>query len=84
MKFLELKATGETLDMKRGGVITYDTDVTTEGPGVIMLDNPTGEYGVTLISQYHPGGQVKVVMKAVMTPAKKYDIGQVVARLAVF
>lgn len=84
MKFLELKATKESLNMKLGGVITYDTDVTTEGPGVIMLDNPTGEYGVALISQFHPGGPVKVIMKAVMSPAKKYEVGQVVARLAVF
>lgn len=84
MKFISLIATKESLDMKRGGVITYETDATTEGPGVIMLDNPTGEYGVTLISQYHPGGPVKVVMKAVTSPAKKYEVGQVVARLAVF
>ena len=85
MQFLELKATKETVDVKSGGVITYETDVTTEGPGVILTDNPTGEYSVALLSTYHPGGPVKVLMKGVgPTGNKKYNVGDVVAKLAVF
>lgn len=85
MKFLELKATNETIDVKAGGVIIYDTDVTTDGPGVILTDNPTGEYSLSLLSTYHPGGQVRVLMKGVSsTGNKKYKVGDVVAKLAVF
>ncbi len=85
MKFIELKATKESVNVKAGGVITYETDVVTEGPGVILTDNPTGEYGLALLSTFHPGGPVKVLMKGVSASGnKKYEIGQVVAKLAVF
>lgn len=85
MKFLELKATKETIDVKAGGLIIYETDVTTEGPGVILTDNPVGEYSMALLSTYHPGGPVKVLMKGVSQAGnKKYNVGDVVAKLAVF
>lgn len=85
MKFLELKATKESIDVKAGGVITYETDVETDGPGVILTDNPTGEYGLALLSTFHPGGRVRVLMKGVgQTGNKKYNVGDVVAKLAVF
>ena len=85
MKFIELKATKETIDVKMGGVIIYDTDIVTEGPAIILMDNPTGEYSLSLISSYHPGGQVKVLMKGVnSTGNKKYQVGDTVAKLAVF
>jgi hypothetical protein len=85
MKFLELKATKETIDVKNGGVIIYETDIVTDGPGVILTDNPTGKYSVALLSTYHPGGQVKVLMKGVGPDGnKKYSVGDVVAKLAVF
>lgn len=85
MQFLELKATKESIDVKAGGVIIYETDVITEGPGVILSDNPTGEYSLALLSTYHPGGPVKVLMKGVSpTGNKKYNIGDTVGKLAVF
>lgn len=85
MKFIDLKATKETIDVKVGGLITYDTDVVTDGPGVILTYNPTGEYSLALLSTFHPGGAVKVLMKGVSAAGnKKYEVGQVVARLAVF
>lgn len=85
MKILELTATKETIDIKAGGAIIYETNVTTEGPGVILTDNPKGEYSVALLSTYHPGGPVQVIMKGVgPTGNKKYEVGQVVAKIAVF
>lgn len=85
MKFLELKAVKETIDVKLGGAIVYETDVVTEGPAIILMDNPTGEYSLALISSYHPGGPVKVIMKGVgSTGNKKYNVGDTVAKLAVF
>ena len=85
MKFIELKATKETIDVKAGGLIVYETDVTTEGPGVILTDNPTGEYSLALLSTYHPGGRVKVLMKGVSSAGnKKYQVGDIVALLAIF
>lgn len=85
MKFIDLIATKETIDIKAGGLITYETDIATDGPGVILTDNPTGEYSLALLSTYHPGGKVKVLMKGIGAAGnKKYSIGDVVARLAVF
>lgn len=85
MKFIELKATKETIDIKMGGVIIYDTDITTDGPAIILMDNPTGEYSLSLISTFHPGGPVKVLMKGVTQSGnKKYNVGDTVAKLAVF
>lgn len=85
MRFLELKATKETILVKEGYAIIYETDVVTDGPGIILTDNSTGEYSVSLLSTYHPGGPVKVLMKGV-GPAgnKKYNVGDIVAKLAVF
>lgn len=85
MKFLELKATKETVDIKNGGAIIYETDTVTEGPAVILIDNPTGEYSMALLSSFHPGGPVKVIMKGVSSSGnKKYKVGEIVAKLAVF
>lgn len=82
MEILELKATAEFIDVRRGGAVIYDTDVTTAGPGIILMDNPEGEYHVTLLSNFHPGGRVKVAMRGVGQSAnKKYEVGQVVAKL---
>jgi hypothetical protein len=85
MKLIPLIATKETIDVKNGGAITYETETRTDGPAVILMDNPKGEYGVTLLSTFHPGGQVKVIMKGVgPTGNKKYNVGEQVALLAVF
>lgn len=85
MKFIDLIATDEHIDVKTGGAVTYKTDIVTDGPGIILMDNPTGEYSLALISSFHPGGPVQVVMKGVSQSAnKKYAVGQVVAKLAVF
>jgi hypothetical protein len=85
MTFIELVATKETIDVKLGGLITYETDIVTEGPGIILTDNPTGEYSLSLLSTFHPGGPVKVLMKGVgQAGNKKFNVGQVVAKLAVF
>jgi len=84
MKLIPLIATKEAIDVKKGGVITYSTDVTCE-PGIIILDNPSGDYGVTIINQFHSGGNVKVIMRpAGPAPVKKYAVGEQVALLAVF
>lgn len=84
MEIIDLKATKESINVKLGGVITYDTDITTAGPGFIILDNQLGEYGVTVLNQYHPGGPVKVLMRATgQIPVKKYNINDVVAKLVV-
>ncbi len=84
MKFLPLKATKQIIDIRKGGLITYETDVVTEGPGIILIDNPTGEYSVTLVNQIHQAGPVKVMVKGIMQPAKAFEVGQVIAQLAVF
>lgn len=85
MKLIPLKATSESINVKLGGLITYSTDVTTDKPGIILLQNPGGDYGVTVINQCHESGPVKVLMKATgQSPVKKYNVGDIVAVLAVF
>jgi hypothetical protein len=85
MTFLELRAIKETVDVKNGGAIVYETDVQTTGPAVILMDNPTGEYSVALLSSYHPGGAVKVIMKGISSSGnKKYKVGDIIAKLMVF
>lgn len=84
MKFIDLIAIKETINVKAGGAITYETEVSTDGPGIILADNTSGEYGVALLSTFHPGGKVSVVMRATgQQPVKKYQVGQVVAKLAI-
>lgn len=85
MKLIPLIATKETIDVKRGGVITYDTGLTEEAQGIILLENPDGDYGVTIVNQVHPGGIVRVIVRpAGPTPVKKYEVGDIVGQLAVF
>lgn len=85
MKLIPLVITKETIDVKKGGIITYETGKTEESNGIILLDNPNGDYGVVIINQLHPGGPVKVMVRPVgQTPVKKYNVGDTVAQLAVF
>jgi len=85
LKFIELTATAEHIDVKRGGVITYDTDVIYDGPAIILTFNPTGDYGLVLVNDVHTGGPVKVQCRPVGTPpVKKFVPGDIVAKLAVF
>lgn len=84
MKLIPLKATSEHINMKKGGVITYETDVVSAEPGIILLNNPDGDYGVAVINQLHTGGPVKVLVKAVITPARKYEVNDTIGHLAVF
>lgn len=84
MKLIPLKATKETVDVKRGGIVTYETDQTIDQEGIILMENPEGTYGMVLIDQVHRGGPVTVILRPINTPVKKYTIGDVVAQLAVF
>lgn len=86
MRLIPLKAVKETIDVKKHGIVTYECDQVVKEPGVILLDNKDGEYGMVIISQIHNGSNepVRVVMRPVHTPVKKYSINDVVAYLAVF
>lgn len=84
MVLIPIRATEEFVDIKKGGMVTYTTDITSE-PGIILLENPNGDYGVVIVNQVHPGGPVKVMVRPVGTPpVKKYNIGEVIAQLATF
>ncbi len=84
MKLIPLKATSEFVDVKRGGIVTYQTDQVVDQEGIILMENPEGTYGMVLIDQVHRGGAVTVILRPINTPVKKYAIGDVVAQLAVF
>lgn len=82
MQVIELIATSEDLDPKRG-TLTYHTDVEA-GPGILVHCDATGEYDMLIIDQVHSGGRVSVRMRPLARPARKYAIGQVVAKLIQF
>jgi hypothetical protein len=85
MKLIPLKATKETVDIKKAGLITYETDQSYDSPAIILMNNPSGDYGVILVDQIHTGGKVVVRMRpAGPSPVKKYNLGDIVAQLAVF
>lgn len=85
MKLIPLIATKETVDVKKGGVVTYETGLTETSPGIILLENPEGDYGVIIVNQIHAGGAVKVMVRPVgQTPVKKYSVGDTIGQLAVF
>lgn len=75
----ELIAVREHLDPKRG-TLTYDTNVEA-GPGIIIHADPTGEYDMMITNQAHDGGKVSVKMRPISRPAKKFKVGDVVAKL---
>lgn len=81
MKLIELVASGEQMDIKRN-TMTYSTEVES-GEGVIFAANETGEYDMIIAAPIHKGGKVNVVMKPIKAPAKKYNVGDLVAYLAV-
>lgn len=81
MKLIEIKATGEKLDIKKN-TLTYTSDVDA-APGILLQADKSGEKGVLIVNQIHEGGPVNVIMKPFNTPAKKYAVGEVVAVLMV-
>ena len=84
MKLIPIIATSETVDVKKGGIVTYGTDQNIDQEGILLMCNPHGDYGMVLIDQVHKPGQVTVIMRPVYTPVKKYSVGDTVALLAVF
>lgn len=85
MRLIDLKAISENIDVKKAGLITYETDQEIDQPGIILMNNPTGDYGVVLIDQVHEGGKVVVRMRpSGPSPVKKFTVGDVIAKLAVF
>ncbi len=84
MKLIPLIASRESIDVKRGGIVTYHTDQIIDQEGIILMENPEGNYGMVLIDQIHRGGPVTVVMRPINTPVRKYSVGETVAVLAVF
>lgn len=79
MKTIELKATAEKIDVKRN-FITYETGIEA-GPGIIVLSDETGERGMVITNQFHTGGTVTLKMKPFVTPAKKYNLNDVIGTL---
>lgn len=81
MKLIEIKSTSEKIDIKKN-TLTYTSDVTA-APGVLLQADKSGEKGMLIVNQIHPGGPVVITMKPFLTPAKKYSVGEVVAVLMV-
>ncbi len=82
MKTITLKVVSEKIDIKKN-TITYETDANA-GPGIIVLTDESGEHGMIITNQVHNGGTVVLKMKPFVTPARKYNIGDVVGTLVLF
>lgn len=82
MNQISLTATAEEIDIKKN-VVTYRTDIEA-GPGLIVLSDTDGEHDMMVINQIHEGGVVSVAMKPVKVPARKYKVGDIVAKLVQF
>lgn len=83
MKLIELKATDEKIDMKRN-TLTYVTDFNSnEDKGIILIADQTGERDLIIANPVHNGGEVSVIFKPIRAPAKKFNVGEVVAYLAI-
>lgn len=84
MTLIDLIATKEFIDVANGGVVHYETETITDGPGIILSYNPKGIYTMALVNTYHSGGKVTVLMKGIAQAGnKKYALGDVVGKLAV-
>lgn len=82
MKLIEVTATSDgVFDIKKN-TLTYSTE-TEAGPGVLLQADKTGEKDMLIVNQVHSGGRVTITMKPFRTPAKKYNVGDVVAILMV-
>lgn len=84
MKLIPLVATKETIDVKKGGIVTYETDQSISDQGILLIANENGDYAMTIVDQVHMGGPVKVSMRPISQPAKKYSVGDRIGYLAVF
>ena len=85
MTFIDLTATKCDVDVKKAGLVTYTTDQVVDVPGIIVINNPSGEFGMTLVDSVHEGGPVIVKMRAAgIPPVKRYEVGDVIAKIAVF
>jgi hypothetical protein len=84
MKLIDLIATKEFIDVPNGGVVHYETDAVTDGPAIILSNNPTGTYTMALVNTFHSEGPVKVLMKGIAQVGnKKYKVGDVIGKLLV-
>ena len=81
MKLIEITATNEAIDVKKN-TITYTSNVTANA-GVLLQADKNGDRDMLIINQVHEGGPVSVTMKPFRTPARKYNVGEVVAILMV-
>lgn len=81
MKLIEIKATGEQVDVKKN-TLTYASEVEANA-GVLLQADKSGERDMIIVNQIHEGGPVAVTMKPFRTPARKYNVGDVVAILMI-
>lgn len=81
MKTIPLKIVSETIDVKKG-TITYQTDTDTgDAKGIIVLNDESGDHDMLLTRQIHQGGPVVLLTRPFKLPAKKYNVGEVMAHL---
>lgn len=86
MNTFELKLVSETLDVAKGiQILEVDTSSLPEGITGIILSENTNEDRIILNQIYNGSGATYVLRTRVLRmPAKKYNKGEVVAKLITF
>lgn len=81
MQSVEIKAISHILDPKTATIV-YETDQGPSRPGILVLSDAALNRDLLIVNQYYSGeGPVKVVMRPFRAPARKYEDGEVIARL---
>lgn len=81
MTFLDIKATSLTVNVKRN-FITYETDIEAP-PGILVPADESSDKTMIMTNQVHLGGKVVVTMKPYQQFARRFEVGDVIAKLVV-
>lgn len=63
--------------------VSYTTDVELDS-AIILVDDTTGKYDMSLCNQVHKGGVVKLIFKPIKIPARKFEVGDKIGEALVF
>lgn len=78
---IPVKATELQLNAKLNHIV-YQTDVTS-GPGILLMADKSGTKDMYITNAIHEDGPVVLTLKPTSFPAKKYEVGDLIAYLLV-
>lgn len=80
----ELRLKSETVDMSKGvSILEVDTNMIPEIEGIALIVPEENNEDRVILNPYYYGGHLQVRTRVLKMPAKKYNKGEVVAKLVV-